>query len=265
MFVFSRRAIQSCLDRLESALSDSQCRELAERLNRPGPGRLPAMWEVVFLRALIAVGPLRHEAVLSNGRRPDFELMIRNGETQLHLVGDITTVSDAGLDEKNPVETLSNEIDRLAKKYKLNPNHFRYQVGGGRVGEYRKARMKLFLPERSQLLQVIKEYVEPFIKGLTESRGSRSSYEHKADDAVFTISYDETQMFAGGGHVAYNVAASLIKNPLVNALRPKAQQLSAAPEGAIRLVILCDGGSGILGALPLYLRTRHLWAGRYRS
>ena len=59
-FIFARRDLQRAID----------------RLNRPGEQRLPTMWEAVMLDALTTIGTLRYEIVLSNGRRPDFELTV---------------------------------------------------------------------------------------------------------------------------------------------------------------------------------------------
>src|SRR3546814_4329163 len=45
---------------------------------------------------------------------------------RLSIVGNITCVSDVGLDRQNPFTELGGEVSWLARKYRLKPNHFRY-------------------------------------------------------------------------------------------------------------------------------------------
>lgn len=241
MFVFSRRALQRFLFDLHGVLEDGQLTSLVERLNRPGDDRLPAMWELVFLRALSSIANLRHEVELPSGRRPDFEFVLTHEGRYVPIVGDITSVSDAGLDEQNPVELLGDEITRLAKKYKLNPNHFSRDVKGGRVGEFGTGKMALRLPPRGELLALMREKVEPFVRGLAESAEPKGKFVHAGVGVEFSIGYDQSQEFARGGWVSYDVAVSLTNNPIYRALKAKPKQLKAAPQHAIRMVILCDG------------------------
>jgi hypothetical protein len=105
------------------------------------------MWEIVFLSALARIGALRHEVPLSNGSRPDFEISAL-GTT---ILGDITTVSDAGRHTANPVHYLDAEIRRLAKKHLLHPNHFDLTVRGSHIGPFGDSRVKLKLPDRSNI------------------------------------------------------------------------------------------------------------------
>lgn len=241
MFVFSRRALQRFVFDLDGVLADAQLESLVERLNRPSDDRLPAMWELVFLRALSSIAPLKHEVELASGRRPDFEFSIRGDGRDWTVVGDITSVSDAGLDEQNPVDVLCDEILRLAKKYNLNPNHFSREVKGGRVGDFRTGKMALQLPPRGELLALVREKVEPFIRGIADSGTATDRLVCVTDRANFTIGYDTSQEYAHGGWVCYDVAISLTNNPIYRALKAKSKQLKAAPADAVRLVVLCDG------------------------
>lgn len=75
-FIFARRDLQRAIDRLNLILTADQMKSLIDRMNRPGEQRLPTMWEAVMLDALTTIGTLRYEIVLSNGRRPDFELTV---------------------------------------------------------------------------------------------------------------------------------------------------------------------------------------------
>ena len=164
MFVFSRRAIQEKLNLLDGVLSLEQHTKLVNRLNRPGRERLSAMWEVVFLQALSRVASIRHEVALANGRQPDFWFEFDHDGAHLAIVGDIASVSDAGLDKQNLFRELTDEGARLARKYRLDPNHFRYDVAGEQIGTWPKLRMKLLLPSGETFTNIIKNVIEPFVR-----------------------------------------------------------------------------------------------------
>lgn len=241
MFVFSRRAIQTKLELLETVLPSEQHARLIERLNRPGRERLAAMWEVIFLQALSEVVPVRHEMALSSGRQPDFEFELEHGGGRLSIVGDVACVSDAGLDKQNPFNELGREVTRLARKHKLDPNHFRYDVAGERIGDWPKQRMRLLLPKGEAFTRLVKDVIEPFVRELASSLPATADFAHDVPGVRFSIRYDQSQWASGGGHPSYDVAMSLTENPIHRALKAKADQLRAAPADAIRLVILCDG------------------------
>ncbi len=240
-FVFSRRAIQGRLDLLEHVLSPEQHAVLVNRLNRPGRDRLAAMWEAVFLQALSRVAAIHHEVALPSGRKPDFGFEFDHGDARLEVVGDIACVSDIGLDKKNPNRGLGEEVSRLARKYRLDPNHFRYYVAGEQVGKWPKLQMKLLLPTGEVFAKLVKEVVEPFIRSLAQSPRATADFNHETPCARFSLRYDQSQWASGGGHPCYDVAMSLTENPIYRALQPKADQLRAAPQNAIRIIILCDG------------------------
>lgn len=250
-FVFSRRAIQTKLDLLEQILSVEQHSNLIKRLNRPGRERLGAMWEAVFLAALSEVVPIAHEQALADGRQPDFRFAFEHGGRQLTVVGDIGGVSDAGLDMQNPVRDLGDQVTRLARKYQLDPNHFRYDINGEQVGAFPKTRMKLLLPSGSEFQTLVNAVLEPFIQELAQAPPPTADFSHKAPGVDVRIRYDQSQWGAGGGYPSYDVATSLTENPIFRALRAKADQLRAAETDAIRLVILCDADCAAMRHAPL--------------
>ncbi len=197
----------------------------------------------MFLRGFCAVGKLGHEVQLPNGRRPDIEFPLSVPGRDVVLVGDVTTVSDTGLDERNPVDFLGDEIERLAKKYHLDPRHFRFQVEGNRVGKYHKARIELALPGRHRLGTILRKDFEPFVRDVRKNPRTPRDFKQSDGEAMFNVMYDPTsRLGGGGGYLSYDIAVSLTNNPVFAALRLKADQLRDAPEGAIRLIVLCDAG-----------------------
>lgn len=246
-FVFSRRSLQQSINNLALILKHEQLVSLVDRLNRLDDGRLPAMWELVMLNALAGVGELRHEVELHNGRCPDIELTVTpvDGEPFM-VIGDVASVSDAGLDEQNPVGVLSTELNRLVAKAELNPHHFGYDVRGEREGLYGDSRVKLLLPNKGALLALMGREVLPWIYRIKAAPHQSNSIDFSSADTNFSLTYDPTQRYARGGHLSYDVAASREKNPLYRALKGKVDQLKQAPSAAIRLIIACDGDCALL-------------------
>ena len=246
-FIFSRRALQRMIGDLAVVLERDQLTSIVERLNRPGDARLPAMWELVMLAAFSTIGKLRHEIELPNGRRPDIELTASaDGGAPVLIIGDVATISDAGLDEQNPVGVLSTELSRLAMKAGLNANHFGYDIRGGHVGPFRDGRMKLFLPKKGPLLELMREEVEPWICAVKDDPDQPRQFEYHQDEVAFSLTYNPMQPYARGCYANYAVAASRDKNPLFRGLKSKVAQLKQAPQNALRLLIACDGDSELL-------------------
>lgn len=199
-----------------------------------------------MLDALSRVGALRHEIELDNGRRPDFELTLAGEAAGAVVIGDVTAVSDAGLDALNPVETLSDELTRLARKAGLDPNRFGYDVRGDRQGRRGHGRMKLAIPPRGQLMPILQREIPPWMRQLAAHPEQPGRLEYAQDGVAFTLTYKPDQRYASGGYLSYDVAASKTKNPLFSALKEKRDQLRGAPDDAFRLVVACDGDCAIL-------------------
>lgn len=251
-FIFSRRDLQQSINRLGNVLDPEDLRKLVAALNRQDRERLPKMWELVVLDAFSQVAPLRHEVALPSGRKPDFELSVAHpsGEPLL-IVGDVATVSDAGLDEQNPIDVLFQEGPRIARRLGLEPNHLGYNVDGDRSGRYGDARIKLQLPPKGKLLQVLNGPMKAWLKDVKLKGLKKSLYEYDEEGFKFTVKYDQSQRYHSGSFTSYDVAASLEKNPLYKALRSKRDQLDGAPRDSLRLIVVCDGDSAVLSRTAL--------------
>lgn len=160
------------------------------------------------------------------------------------MVGDVATVSDAQLHADNPFEALTLEIDRLARKHRLQPHHFREDVRGGPAGDWPKQKMVLHLPPRAELVAFLKARVEPFIRQVKAAPHEPARINVKDARVDFTISYDPARQTGGAGHTSYDRALSLTENPIYTALENKRRrgQLRGAPEAALRMIVLCDAG-----------------------
>jgi len=239
---FSRRALQQRLNELQSKLAPAAVELLGKRMDMSGNDRIPAVWETVWLHALGQAGSFEHEVPLDDGSRPDFRFWVRGPEGGITVVGDITCVSDRGVHEKNPAQPFWDELWRQIRALKLDPNHFRCDIGHRTEGEYPDQRFVLRLPKRGRLPQFIKQEVGPWLRGLAQSKASTGSLSVINDEVEIKLGYNTAHQFAGGGHVAYTSFTSWTRNPLVTQLTKKERQLRHAPVDALRLVILCDAG-----------------------
>lgn len=250
-FVFSRRAIQACINGLARTLDHSQLASLVERLNAKDASRLDAMWEAVFLHGLSQACDLLHERTLPNGRRPDIDWKINKREgDSLSIIADITTVSDEGLEDQNPIKFLSTEIIRLASKLGLPPGSFWSNVRGKTIGQPQKSKIRLMLPEKAAINSFIKNHLEPWFYSVKNNKKEKSIFNCTEENLNLSIIYDPNWKNGGGSYTSYTVATSKSANPLFNALKGKVKQLNGAPSNAIRAIFVCDGGCELIRQGP---------------
>lgn len=246
-FVFSRRAIQERINGLTHTLDRSQLAQLVNRLNTNDASRLHAMWEVVFLYGLSQAGDLQHEKTLPNGRCPDIDWEIRKPEGDtLSIIADVTTVSDDGIEDQNPINLLSSEVIRLASKFGLRPGSFWCDVRGKTMGQSHKSKMRLMLPEKSAMANFIKNELEPWFCSVRENSTTKSIFDRTEETLNLKIIYDPNWQNGGGSYTSYTVATSKSNNPLFSALKGKVKQLNGAPSNAIRVIFACDGGCSLI-------------------
>ncbi|MBD3787745.1 MAG: hypothetical protein IE922_12415 [Sphingomonadales bacterium] len=248
-FIFSRRFVQQCLDQLRPVLSDDQHRTLVDRLNRRNPGRLAAMWEVVVLCAFAQSPGFRHEAPLAGRTAPDFQFDLP--QIGVHVVGDVGSVSDQGSHGENPFEGLIDEIARVARKHGSDISQFEIYVPGREEGEYRKRKMRLSLPRGRDIAHFTRCDLEPYIRERLRRRDYGRCTTLSAGEYQVQITFRPPSDFAHYGHPSFTTILHKDRNVIWNTLKAKAAQLRGAPEGAVRLLILCDAGCAAMSLPPL--------------
>lgn len=241
MYVFSRRAIQECLDGLQPSLTVDQCRALAHRLNRKGSQRYATVWETVLLSALDRIGDVQFELPLDDGRSPDVLFKYPMGPRCIRL--DITCVSDAGAEERNPIARFVEEIELAAVRAGVRPNglyvHVEHIVDA-------KGRPQLLLPTAAQRQGVISSFVKPFLEEIRRSHRAIGSIEIKEPGIAVQINYDQSQPFLSFNHVYFKRARSLQVNSLWNALKAKARQMRSVNASEMKGFLVCDAGCDLL-------------------
>ncbi|WP_256585890.1 hypothetical protein [Pseudomonas sp. ICMP 460] len=246
-FVFSRRAMQARINGLAETLSPTQLTAIINRLNATDATRLHVMWELVILHGLSQSGHLKHEEALPNGRCPDICWTINKQDGgALTIIGDITTISDDGLDAQNPLKYISEEVLRIASKFGLRPGSFWIDVRGETTGPRHKSKMRLMLPEKSEMSRFIRTELEPWLYSIRDTPTIKSRFDCTENNTNLKIIYDPNWENGGGSHTSYTVATSKSINPLFSALKGKVKQLNNAPEDSLRIIAACDGGCDLI-------------------
>jgi hypothetical protein len=181
-----------------------------------------------------------HEEPLENGRKPDFQFLLRQTDTL--VVGDVTSVSDKGPKKDNPIEHLLEDVNRIAKKHGSDRSQFDVRVEAHDEGDYHKRKVVLDLPKGAERQKFLKEELTPYIS----ERLRKQDYGHKklfnSGNYTVEVTFKPKSQFSSYSHPSFTNVLHVDRNPVWNALKAKANQLRGAPEGAVRLLILCDGG-----------------------
>jgi hypothetical protein len=231
--IFTRRSLQRRLDELRATLGDAAVGGLAARLNRPGRDSLSAMWELVVLHGLARHGQVVSEQPLGSGRRPDVRFV--NGN--ISFTADITTVSDEGLDEANPYQALSEEIEIAKKRLGLPIGGVDLRIHSRQEKIKGGMRTILRLPHKKRIPEFVRNEIVPRLREQM-SKGA-SSYKISIDEEQIgvDITIDAAKgHYNSGSYGGYDVPASLTKNPLYNRLRDKADQLRGAT-GLVGIIV----------------------------
>ena len=239
--IFLRRALQRRLNELRATLEAAAVDDLAIRLNRHGRDRMAAMWEVAVLHALSLRGTLANEEPLPSGRRPD--IRFNGGGTA--FTADVTCVSDEGLDDANPYRELSQEIEAAKTRLGMPIGGVDLRVGA-RIEKVKGGeRRSLRLPPRKRIREFVRDEIVPRLREQMKAGETVFRIAIEDDNVSIALSIDPTRgHYSSGGYAAYDVPASLTKNPLWNALRKKADQLQGAT--GVTGIIVGNGGCASL-------------------
>jgi hypothetical protein len=245
MALFSRRVLARMLKENQKSLALEKAGLHVNHLNgKDATKRLSTEWEVAVLNALSKVGRIEHEPKL--GGNVSLDVFFKS--PTLSALVEITTVSDRGLDDANPVWPVCEELIKRVQQHGFEPDKFSVSANGnGR---------ELFLggPKASLCLPLVEDFpkiifnaeFESFLSNLKASNAKDSYRVKLRDNAGLTITFDPNQKSFWCTHLSYAVPFSAQANPVHNRLRAKALQLSKAGFDGIKGIILCDGGCQML-------------------
>jgi hypothetical protein len=237
--IFSRRRVQDALWSLPF-LPAPELRGLAARLNRSGPDALSAMWEVMLLHHLSAIGHVKHHRATPNGSRPDIFFQSK----VLTFTADISCVSDDGIQKDNPFRSFQDEIEGQKRALGMGIGGVYLNVGH-HEGEQK---VKLKLPAVERIPDFVREEVIPAIAA-AQARGEWPIVVRwETPDIEFQLTLQDGP-YSGGSSRAYDVPKTLKSNPVYGRLKEKTSQV-AMGEG-LRGLILCDSGYSAFTKSPL--------------
>jgi hypothetical protein len=217
MAMFARRSLQRLLCELSETLSLEVQKKLAREMDRKNPSALGYEWELVLLYALTQVGDVAYEAELASGQtRPDFAFMSKLAD--IRFVADVTTVSDAGLEEDNPVRRFSQSLHRLKKKYGLRGSLNHHVAGSTEGPTYGNRKTRLKVPKVGDLDAFLLRHVGPHFERIAREKLTKDTFAINEPGVEFAVTYDEGQRFGGSSHPSYTAAQSLTRNPVYHRL-----------------------------------------------
>jgi hypothetical protein len=233
--IFARRALQRRLNELRPVLGGEAVGKLAHRLNVPGRDRMAAMWEVAVLHGLSRLGSLQSEVPLPSGRRPD----VGFSSPGLAFTADVTSVSDVGLDDENPVADLVTELEAMKSRLGLAIGGMDVRVKSRRDVKPRGTRTVLRLPRRARVVDLVRRSIEPSIRERIAAGDVVLRVSHDDEDLGIEITIDPSKSpFNTSGYAAYDTPTIPDQNPLYRAMKGKADQLRGA--GGVTGIIVGD-------------------------
>ncbi|HZH29216.1 MAG TPA: hypothetical protein VEY11_00360 [Pyrinomonadaceae bacterium] len=245
MAIFSRRTIQRLINENASFLTGKQIKTHVDKLNK---GDLGAEWEVVLLNVFSKLGKVEHERTF-NGKNPD--LYFTSADHTLDFLADIKTVSDEGVELKNPQKQLNARLHKEIAERDIK-GAWRCEIGGN----YEEARktggmIQLKLPALARFdKEIFNESWEEFTSQIKKEPDKERKYAIKTESVDLLIAYKPSKEWTGsGGYPSYKSITSrehLIQNSVWNGLVSKSEQLEGTGYEGVLGIILCDGGSDYL-------------------
>lgn len=245
MPIFSRRDVQRMLDDLSAILRPQQAKSLARRLNLRTSEALSAEWELAVTHSLLSLGQVSYEKDSGGESLPDVHFLSRE-EPDKNFVAEVTTISDRAYDDENPYDHLVRAFGLLAGQLGVKFVGFSFDVGGSVIGSQRTQRMKLSLPDKSEIPRFVSDEFRAMIEAV--ARDPSIPQQSKCRDRRFqvVVSYQPDFKTIAGRHPSYEVFRSREGNTLYNALKAKAKQLKASGFPWTKGIIACDGGTTAL-------------------
>jgi len=243
--IFTRRVIQRSIDASVSYAPTSARRTWVKKLNSSSSADYVAVeWELVVLDVLARLGRLQHEPKIGGASLLD---AVFESKT-LEFAADITTVSDRGIYEKNPIRLLEEELGRrYADSGITNGGFALYATTWLRVGK--GAGRPTIIPPVNEFESIIfNQRFDTFLAKIKSNPSQQLQYQVFWErKSLIRITYVPGRKSVWNqGYTSFTVTTVIDKNPLFAALKDKADQLKKSGYQGLRGVIVCDGGADIL-------------------
>ena len=205
--------------------------------------RITTEWEIAVLHGLSQLGNVEYEPRIDGTVAIDALFRSLAGTALI----DITTVSDRGLDEQNPIEKLCEEVANRVRQHGLNPNKFGVEAKGNFSELYLTGpKPRLGIPSPDKFEAMFDGFTRFLESTRVSSERQRFHLRGKAEKGL-TISFDPASQFFSCSHLDYTVAFTAKRNPIRNRLDDKEKQMRRAKYDGLMGIILCDAGCSLLG------------------
>ena len=243
MPIFSRRIIQKLLNENRTFLSEEHTTAHVKKLNKQDSTSIATVWEVAILNALNQIGQVEHEVKFRGNNKPDIYYQSPNMQS---FVADVTSISDETYDKENPINYFNECLSSFFKKKGLALKGLDISFGDKKVGTYGDQKTQISIPEKKDIHTFIKQELHQIRDAIQINPTKSFQKTIKRDKTSLLIRYNPQNPYYTHSHTCYNVPYSLIKNPLHNRLKKKADQLRGAKYDGIMGVFICDGGCALL-------------------
>lgn len=153
MAIFSRRTLQRLINENAAFVESQKLKQHINNLNNIDPEQyLSYEWEVVILNIFNKVGKLEHDTNFA-GKTPD--IYFQSYDDNLTFIGEISTVSDKNLKNKNPLDYFQENFKEVVEKNKLDLGLFYVKIGGNNGKDFLKEKKKLKLPKKENMCNTI--------------------------------------------------------------------------------------------------------------
>jgi hypothetical protein len=263
MAIFSRRLLQHLVNDNAKFLKPRDTKKIVSHLNRMHKElTLAPEWEVVIINALSKIGTVQYEQNFGGTRNPDISFTPFS-QPQQSVAVEITTLSDKGLDAKNPIEELHSQvIDRVAARgLRLNGFHFKVEGIEGhkyrryhrlltRTGQLSKPffeggkKTELKLPGPARFAEkIFNAQFNTFLDEIENAPVADRDFvvKNPTEKIDVTISYRPREPYSLINHPGYKQIAHISENQIYEALEDKADQLVDSNFSDRLGIILCDG------------------------
>lgn len=244
MAIFPKRILQEMLNQNAHFLSEKQLREHVNKLNKGCIYSLSTEWETVILNTFSKIGHVQYEQSFGGNRFADLFFKSKD-EPNISFLADITTVSDRGYEEDNPVKAFVDETERILKKngIKLGGMHYEIESIKGKRG------MKLKIPPKGQFDIFFNSFeFTDFTARIKKNPIAQHALHFISKEAEVKLFYNPQSKYISLHHASYDTAHSIKNNPVYNTLKSKAEQLKKTGYGGILAIFICDGGCSILNS-----------------
>jgi hypothetical protein len=245
MAIFSRRTLQRLINENAFFLTKRQTKKHVNELNK---GDLGAEWEVVLLNVFSKLGKVEHERNFS-GKNPDIYFTSLDGV--LDFLADVKTVSDEGIETKNPYNQLSERLHNEVEERGIK-GHWDIRVEGNYEEASKNGSMvQLKLPALAHFdRDIFNEKFSDFALLVKNNPNEERKYKIKTESIDLAISYQPSEGWTGSGNYpsykSIERREHLIKNSIYNGLESKSHQLKSSNYEGVLGIIICDGGSEFL-------------------